>query len=468
MGVSRRALASVAASLLALGSIAVVPAPMLAAGTWQYPSASCPTNGNHGLQDCIDAAAPGDTIVMTSQINPDGVISIGKSLTLRASSRSLGPTLPYISIFSSGGAVDVTVQDIRVERKVRVNFNATASGHLVTLRRLEVGKGTSNADGVSFDTQAPASFVLEQSYVRAAGSNQGEALHLFAEDPDGRVDIRVVGNRLSDHGNPQSGSGIALTAIGDGTVRADLDNNSIWDVGRCLCGGASGIFINPSDRIRADVNVVGNTIERSRTDGIQQRNGLTGIGHLALDVFNNIISHTDGSAIRLDSGSPGTLTFRAGHNDRFKNTFGSLLDGQSAGSGNKSVDPRFVDRTNGSLRLRSDSALIDAGVTCSPGGVANPDPDGHHRLRGSTVDIGAYERGARSASGVVRVGTSGKDTLVGTSGRDILCGYGGNDTLCAKDGKGGDLVDGGSGRDKARTDSGDIRRSIEATASCFT
>ncbi len=81
--------------------------------------------------------------------------------------------------------------------------------------------------------------------------------------------------------------------------------------------------------------------------------------------------------------------------------------------------------------------------------------------------MGAYERGAGSASGVVRLGGSGIDTLVGTSGRDILCGYGDDDKLCAEDGKGGDYVDGGSGRDKARTDPGDIRRSIEAEAGCF-
>ncbi len=86
-----------------------------------------------------------------------------------------------------------------------------------------------------------------------------------------------------------------------------------------------------SDQIRADVDIVGNTIELSKTDGISQRNGLTAGGRLTLDVFDNIISHTDGFAVRLDSGDPGTLRFRAGHNARYK-TLGLSLDGQSAGA----------------------------------------------------------------------------------------------------------------------------------------
>ena len=210
------------------------------------------------------------------------------------------------------------------------------------------------------------------------------------------------------------------------------------------------------------MDIVGNTIELSQTDGIQQRNMLTGVGRLTLDVYDNIFSNTDGFAIRLDTGDPGTFRFRGGYNARYQ-TLGLSLDGQSAGSGNRSVNPRYVNRAGGDLRLRADSPLIDKGLVCTPGGVSIREAAGRHRLKGGSVDIGAYERDAGSASGVVRLGTSGPNTLTGTTGKDILCGFGGNDTLCAKDGKRGDYADGGSGRDKARTDTGDIRRSIEVS-----
>ena len=73
--------------------------------------------------------------------------------------------------------------------------------------------------------------------------------------------------------------------------------------------------------------------------------------------------------------------------------------------------------------------MIDRGQVCSPGGIAMPDVSGSTRLEGGGVDVGAYERGNRQVTGVVRLGSGGPDLLLGTSGDDILCGYGGNDEL---------------------------------------
>jgi hypothetical protein len=418
-----------AAAALVIAAIGAVPAPVAAATTYRYPSQDCPVNGDQGLQNCIDGSAPGDTIILTNQINLDGPIVIERSLTLRAASRSLGPELGIITIRSDGSVVDVTVQDVRLTDRIQIGFNDLSSGHAVTLRRVEVGRGSPGADGVSFATQTAATLSVISSYIRVADSGaQDDALRLSAEDPDGRVSISVIGSRLTARGNPESASGVGLSATGDGSVSVSIRNNVIWDVGRCRCGAAAGISINPSDRIRMDVDIVGNTIDRSRTDGIQQRNLLIGGGHLSLDIFNNIISHTAFYAIRLSTGAPGTFRYRGGYNDRYANGYGSNLDGQAAGPGNRSVDPRYIDRADGDLRLRADSPLIDRGVVCSPGGISIPDAAGRHRLTGASVDMGAYERGAGTAGGVVRRGTSAGEKLMGTSGRDILCGYGGNDT----------------------------------------
>jgi hypothetical protein len=76
-------------------------------------------------------------------------------------------------------------------------------------------------------------------------------------------------------------------------------------------------------------------------------------------------------------------------------------------------------------------------------------------------------------------GTSGSNVLVGTRGNDALCGLGGNDTLKGLGGNdrlvggGGndtfyardgfrDVLLGGTGRDRARVNASDVRRSIEA------
>jgi hypothetical protein len=75
-------------------------------------------------------------------------------------------------------------------------------------------------------------------------------------------------------------------------------------------------------------------------------------------------------------------------------------------------------------------------------------------------------------------GTSGNNRLVGTRGNDVLCGRGGNDVLKGLAGNdrlvGGagndtfysrdafrDVDSGGPGRDRARIDRRDVRRSIE-------
>jgi Ca2+-binding RTX toxin-like protein len=273
-------------------------------------------------------------------------------------------------------------------------------------------------------------------------------------------------------------------------------NDAIWDVANCDCGTASGVTILVDGPSRSQVHIVGNTIDRSAGNGIRVHPTLTGIGRLALDIVNDIFSRQSEGGVLIDS--PVGMDLEAGHND-FYLSDGSDFAGLSAGEGNLSRDPRYVNEADGDLRLRSSSPLVDRGLVCSRGGVVMADAAGNARLAGRSVDIGAFEHGSKPPSGVARVGGPGADRLTGTAGADILCGDGGrdrlvgkagrdyldggadrdtmvggsgqdrlyggfdDDTLCARDGKPGDVVDGGSGRDKARTDTGDRRRSIEAT-----
>lgn len=501
-GGSVSVLASIGLAVMALWPVAL---PVSAAGpvTVEYPGPVCPHDGTHDLQWCIDSIEAGSTIILTSEINPDDAADITKDLTLKADSTSLHPHLDRLRVITGAGdpSIDVTVQDISVDDGVGVALDSGAD-HVVRLRRLVVGKLVPDPEGMIINVSVPATVVVESSTIRSAHEAQDEVMTLFVSDPDGQVNLRIVGNRLSGHGNTDSGSGIELEMDGEGSVRADILNNSIWDVARCNCGGSSGIFLKPEDAIIADVNIVGNTVDTSRTNAIGQRNTLSGVGHLSLNVFDNIFSHIQVFGFRLTTGAPGSLTFRAGHND-FYQTAGNLLDGQSAGSGNLHKDPKFVDRASGNLKLKSSSPLIDKGVVCSPGGIANLDAAGHGRLKGSSVDLGAYEVGAGTPSGKAVLGDGAGNTLDGTSGADILCGYGGkdtlkgkagndwldggsdkdtltsgsgsdrayggsgNDTICANDGvNGNDRADGGSGSDRGRTDSGDTRVSIESGASC--
>ena len=59
------------------------------------------------------------------------------------------------------------------------------------------------------------------------------------------------------------------------------------------------------------------------------------------------------------------------------------------------------------------------------------------------------------------LGGGGADRLTGAGGRDALYGGSGNDTLLSRDGI-RDTVNGGLGRDRARWDALDVRRSVES------
>jgi Ca2+-binding RTX toxin-like protein len=272
-----------------------------------------------------------------------------------------------------------------------------------------------------------------------------------------------------------------------------------------------------------DVNLVGNTVVRSHANAFYVYDTAAG-GRLSLDVFNNIFAKAAYRGLYLESTGASLRTVRAGFNDLWRNDRRAIWDGASPGTGNRNVDPRFADAANGEFRLRRSSPLIDAGLTCSPGGVAVPDQAGRSRLAGTRVDMGAIERGAAPADGKALVGTGGADNLEGSSGADILCGMGGDDSLSgfsgpdfvdggngadvlvggpggdrlvgragsdvivggrgpdhiygghgpdpclnSEDGvKGNDLIDGGAGRDGYRADRRDTVRSVERRSTCFT
>jgi Ca2+-binding RTX toxin-like protein len=193
------------------------------------------------------------------------------------------------------------------------------------------------------------------------------------------------------------------------------------------------------------VDVVGTTVDRSRSGGLHVNNKLAS-GHLTVHAFNNVFAHLGRSAISVDATNPATQTLRFGDNDTWEAGEHSTFGGAGPGRGNLHADPLFVDERHGRLALRARSPLVDAGLVCSPAGVADPDAAGRNRLAGRTVDLGAYERGATPPTGLAWSGSTGPSSvLIGTAGDDILCGGGRTDKL--EGGGGRDYIDGGPGRD---------------------
>jgi Ca2+-binding RTX toxin-like protein len=483
-----------------LGQLLLLSGPVIAGPphVWTFPG-DCPTAL---LQDCIDGAAAGDTIQITTDTPIDEFADIQSSLTLRAAP-GLHPTISYGgSVIAPAGTVSVVIRDITFGGTLSAQFTA-GSGHSFTARHVQViSPSTFSGSGISLYSTVPASFEVIGSSVDVDGY-QDPQIYLQAAGASGDVTFRIIGNRLKGAGASSGGGGIDLQLTGSGSTRADIYNNAIWDGAGCNCGGESGLFIDPQDTVQVDVNVVGNTFDRVHSNAIGVRNDLTAGGHLSLDVFDNAITHSDDSAVYLGDTVADPFGYRAGYNDFYGNGRASELLGHSQGVGNMHKAPGYVDPAHGNFRLKSTSPLINKGLVCTPGGVSNLDAAGRSRLVGPTVDIGAYEFGAGPETGRAFVGGTGMDTLLGTSGADIICGLGGadyidgeggndyvnggagpdfviggpgsdrifggpgNDTVCGRDFvHGNDRVDGGTGTDKYRADPGDMVLHVEHTATC--
>jgi hypothetical protein len=490
---SALALGALLAAVAAVGTSA--PRTTIAGGgaaVLIYPL-DCPT-----VQQCIDDASPGDTVAIAADGFIDESLTIGKTLTLDASG-GYAPAVRSISVEPTSPAIGVVIERLRVRESVTGVF--ISFGADVAIRDSTIG-GKSRSFTVSFLTVKPATLTIERSVLRSGPYSN--TLSFAAQQSFGTARLIAVGNRITQLGAQDGAAGIYLDVRGTGEYHAQIMNNVIWDVARCEgtapdpetepCLRRSAIHAQLTETPDVDLDIVGNTIERSRNSGIAVKGPSGWGGTLALDVFDNILSHHPLHGIDIDV--PGTV-LRAGYNDLFR-VGPNDLNGGSLGPGTRSADPRYVDRAAGDLRLRSSSPLIDRGQVCTPGGVADPDAAGNHRRWGPSVDIGGYERGAGPPTGQVLFAGPGPDLIPGTDGADIICGNGGgdeisggsgndyldggrgddhvfggsgkdavhgrpgDDTLCAADGvSGNDRVDGGTGVDRYAADAGDTLVAVE-------
>ena len=393
------------------------------------------------LQQCIDGVAASGNIIELDSNDDLGTATVDKSLTLKASD-GFHPSLDFLEVDDESQAqpTRITVRDLTV--KTRVEVLPTIEGDEFTIEHLTVRQQTDEGDpAIEVRILAPSTVDLVGN-TAGSMSHQMDAILVDNMSPDGPSHVRVLGNQVSDHGASDAYGGIQVVNHDAGKLVAEVDGNSVWDVGQCGCGAASGILVwAPGGPVTADV--VGNSIDRSAGSGLAVDGSL---GHrVTAEAFDNVISHTV-YPVYVSDGSPSRVTLHAGTNDFFANTSPPPLAGHSLGTGNLHVNPKYKDAPFGDLRLLTGSPLVDSGLVCSPGGVENLDAAGHGRLHGAGVDIGAFELGAGAPTGNAYVGGGGADVFTGTPGADILCGMGGADAL---NGAGGaDWIDGGDGPDR--------------------
>lgn len=211
------------------------------------------------------------------------------------------------------------------------------------------------------------------------GSNNGAGLHVQSEGS-----ITVERNEFIGNESVYNTGGLYVGTSGTLMVR-----NNLLLINKSPFIGGAQLIANGDDAIVSNNTIVGNvgTDTNSNTTG-----GLLVGGSAHFVLSNNLIYfNTDldfnnqslGSSVACnDMGLVGGLAFSSG---------GSF--------GNIDVDPGFAPGLF-SVRLASDSPLVNAGTNTPAGGVGIYDADGEPRLQGGHVDIGAYETDVLFYNGV--------------------------------------------------------------------
>lgn len=388
----------------ALLAAVLVPGRGFAASTRTYPgSGACSTT----LQACIDGAASGDTIEINTgddtRIDEDIVIS--KSLTLTRATgaeptiggaddlRAISVSDPDLEANPEAGPVNVTISHLTLDNAVLSISLSAIGGHHVVVENCVISHGQTvdSSRGLDISLNTAATVIVRHNTIATTGVPLSVAADLLSGVT---ASITALGNTLTASVEEFSASGVTVDLHGSGTVDVDLHSNLIYGVGMCSCCGcasAAGIALGVFGRAIANVDIINNTLDdlQGASNGIQVRSPDL-LTHLDLNLFNNVVSRAQGSAVQMPEQSE-QLELANGYNAFHENGEDADWGGYSAGEHTIKVDPLYVNPLNYDYHLQSSSPLVGAGRNDPPGGLPTQDADGNARVAQGTVDIGALE-----------------------------------------------------------------------------
>jgi parallel beta-helix repeat protein len=298
------------------------------------------------IQQAIDAAANGDTVLVAPGTYHENISFNGKAITVK----------------SSSGAPATVIS------------------------------GLGNDSAVTFAANEGPNSILDGFTVRGGSALDGGGIFISSSSPT--VRSNVITQNFATHGG-----GIAVTGSGSPLVTGNLiSNNSASDDG----GGIAVFNISSTTGVIANNVIADNSANRGpgiylsaseRTPHLQNNTIINSVflnASVATLMENNII-FVAGNTPPLVCGPLGTPTlidnilFAA---DGTSN--GELCPDLIGRSGNISADPLFVNPGRGDYHLAADSPAWNSGDSTAQGLPAT-DFDGNPRIQGPAVDRGAFE-----------------------------------------------------------------------------
>lgn len=390
------------------------------------------------IQAAIDAAQPFDIVQINDSATYPEHLRISKNnLTLRADTDQVPvisgrPGAPNdLDLIDVSGTDGVTIQGLKLTRGSDDGITASP------------GPGAKNLiiERCQFETLDDTAIILNNQSTATIRNNRFTGLGTGTNRGGNGVNVLngstalITGNVMEDllgtgvlvstasatvtnntfRGGPMNGDfsdGIALVR-----ASADIIDNRFLEIGRI----AIGTFIPDPDsapRVESTVRAINNLIVASGTAVPDGGFGLQLVGTTntrnRFTLVNNTITDNTTCAILYALSATGSsvmvfnsiLSFSGGNFDVLFTQTGAtrladlslrncLIDRDPimvvGRNGNITGDPKFADPNNGDFRLAADSPAINAGDNSAPG-LPMTDLDGHPRVVGSAVDIGAFER----------------------------------------------------------------------------
>jgi len=375
------------------------------------------------IQDAIDVAQNGDTVLVAPGIYVENINFSGKNITVKSSNGN------KVTIIDGGHNNSVVSFDSGEGRKALLHGFTIQNGEANSASDFEGG-------GISISNASPTvsgNIVKHNNAVNGGGGIavqfssalvQGNLVENNSQTPgysggtggggiavNGAGSTQIIGNTIQNNNWASSnGGGITLFAAGTPTLKNNIIDgnvaNSEGEGGGILiesesnavivqnliynnsAGQGSGIYFNVPEGYSGPV-LINNTIVGTSSS---QGSAVYASGFDdQVQFFNNLmVGPGKGSPVFCDSTSdktPPTFT----NNDAFSpkaNGLQGTCSAQASTNGNISADPMFVGKIN--FQLKTGSPAINAGDNSAPD-LPPLDLAGKTRVVGGTIDIGAYE-----------------------------------------------------------------------------
>ena len=377
------------------------------------------------IQSAVNAANPGDTVLVSAGTYTENVNFQGKNITVTSAAGAAqtiidGGANGAVVTFNSGEGAGAVLSGFTIRNGKSAlsgggieitNASPTIQGNTITGNHAVDGIGINVNGGspviqnnvIANNSQCCGTSGFGGGGIGVAGSNTTPAApqiigntitnnSLPAGGFGGGIDVAyfssplIENNTISGNSAYNYGGGINITSYNPTLVVGNIiTNNSAGGGGS---GGGVSFFAGGGNSVLVNNTLYGNHAADGSSEILVSYS-------LKDTMINNVVLATTGTALTCDAGAQPA----ASHNDIYSLNgvaFGGNCSSMAGSNGNIAADPLFVNAAHGNFQLLWNSPAIDAGDN-SAANLPSKDFGGNPRIvdgngdGNAVVDMGVYE-----------------------------------------------------------------------------